>query len=66
MTSEWRFEPAGEGATNVGFFIDFQFKSRTLQMLIGLLFEEAVKRIVSAFETRAKMLYRPQVGNAAS
>ena len=60
MVSEWRFEPASESATDVGFFIDFQFKSRALQMLIGLLFEEAVKRIVSAFESRARALYGRQ------
>lgn len=57
MISEWRFEPAGESATNVNFYIDFEFKNRALQMLIGLLFEEAVRRIVSAFETRAQALH---------
>jgi coenzyme Q-binding protein COQ10 len=57
MQSQWRFEPDGEAATMVGFSIDFQFKNRALQMLIGLLFEEAVRRIVSAFEDRARVLY---------
>ena len=57
MISEWRFEPAGERSTNVNFCIDFEFKNRALQMLIGLLFEEAVRRIVSAFEARAHALY---------
>ena len=57
MISEWRFEPAGERATNVNFFIDFEFRNHALQMLIGLLFEEAVRRIVAAFATRAEALY---------
>lgn len=57
MVSEWRFEPEGERATNVNFSIDFEFRSRTLQMLIGVLFEQAVRRIVSAFESRARALY---------
>jgi len=57
MISEWRFEPAGERAANVSFFIDFEFRNRALQMLIGLLFEEATRRIVGAFASRAEKLY---------
>src|SRR5262249_12043633 len=53
MVSEWCFEPAGARATNVNFFIDFEFRNRALQMLIGIVFEEATRRIVSAFATRA-------------
>jgi coenzyme Q-binding protein COQ10 len=61
MVSEWRFEPAGERATNVNFFIDFEFRNRALQMLIGLLFEEAVRRIVAAFASRAEAIYGKSV-----
>ena len=57
MISEWHFEPASDKATNVKFFIDFEFRNRALQMLIGLLFEEATRRIVGAFATRAAAVY---------
>ncbi|MCB1971727.1 MAG: type II toxin-antitoxin system RatA family toxin [Geminicoccaceae bacterium] len=57
LNNHWRFEPAGEGGCHVDFFVDFEFRSRVLQGLIGLLFEEAVRRMVSAFETRAEQLY---------
>ena len=57
MISEWRFEAQGERATNVNFFIDFEFRNRALQMLIGLLFEEATRRIVGAFAARAEAIY---------
>jgi coenzyme Q-binding protein COQ10 len=57
MLSEWRFTPAGEGACDVEFDIDFEFKNRALQMLIGIVFEEAVRRMVAAFEGRARVLY---------
>jgi len=56
LTNEWTFAPV-EGGTSVSFYLSFEFKSRLLQALIGMLFEEAVHRMVSAFEDRAKVLY---------
>jgi coenzyme Q-binding protein COQ10 len=41
----------------IDFYVDFEFRSRMLQKLIGLLFNEAVSRMVSAFEARARQLY---------
>ncbi len=59
LTNEWKFAPAPEG-TAVSFYLSFAFKSKILQALIGVLFEEAVHKMVSAFETRAKKLYAPK------
>ena len=39
------------------FFVDFEFRSAILQKLIGLVFHEAMLRIVRAFERRAEALY---------
>ncbi|MCA0200906.1 MAG: type II toxin-antitoxin system RatA family toxin [Proteobacteria bacterium] len=58
LTNEWKFA-AAPGGTEVDFFLSFEFRSRLLQTLIGVLFEEAVHRMVSAFETRAAKLYAP-------
>lgn len=58
LTNEWKFTAAPEG-TAVDFFLTFEFRSRLLQTLIGVLFEEAVHRMVSAFEARAAKLYSP-------
>ncbi|MEM8740247.1 MAG: type II toxin-antitoxin system RatA family toxin, partial [Pseudomonadota bacterium] len=41
----------------VDFFVDFEFRSRTLQAFIGIVFNEAMQRIVGAFEKRAAALY---------
>jgi len=60
LTNEWNFAPVA-GGTSVSFFLSFEFKSKLLQALIGVLFEEAVHRMVSAFEDRAKKLYSKQV-----
>jgi coenzyme Q-binding protein COQ10 len=52
----WQFAPDGDG-TRVSFSLSFEFRSALLQSLIGALFEEAVRRMVAAFEARAKKLY---------
>ena len=59
LNNHWRFEAAPDGGCIVNFYVDFEFKSRLLQNLIGLLFNEAVHRMVGAFEGRAKRLYTP-------
>lgn len=56
LTNTWTFT-AVEAGTQVDFALAFQFKSRTLEKLIGVLFHEAVRRMVAAFEARAKALY---------
>lgn len=59
MVNEWRFEPAGDGACDIHFHVEFEFRSRALQKLIGVVFNEAMRRIVRAFEARAEELYGP-------
>ena len=56
MKSQWRFEDR-DGGCDVSFFVDFEFKNAVLQKLIGVVFNEAMQRIVRAFEERAKALY---------
>lgn len=57
LNNHWRFESADGGGCIIDFYIDFEFKSRTLQKVIGTLFNEAVQRMVNAFEHRAVNLY---------
>ena len=58
LNNHWTFTPAA-GGCRVGFFVDFEFKSRLLQRVIEVLFGEAVRRMVGAFEKRARDLYGP-------
>lgn len=58
MKSTWSFAEA-EGGCDVSFFVDFEFKNAILQGIIGVVFNEAMQRIVRAFETRAAELYAP-------
>ena len=57
LKNHWRFQPVSDTECEVDFFVDFEFKSRTLQAIIGVVFGEAMRRIVRAFEDRAKVLY---------
>jgi coenzyme Q-binding protein COQ10 len=59
LENHWKFTPA-DGGCRVDFYLDFEFRSRVLQRLIGSVFSEAVRRMVGAFESRAKRLYGPQ------
>ena len=57
LNNHWHFVPVDETSCEVDFFVDFEFKSRTLQAIIGVVFNEAMRRIVRAFEDRARVLY---------
>ena len=54
----WTFsdEPEGDGS-RVGFFIDYEFKSRTLGALMGSMFDVAFRKFARAFEERADAVY---------
>lgn len=61
LNNHWKFLPNsdGEGCV-IDFYVDFEFRSRLLQTLIGAFFTEAVRRMVEAFEARADALYGPK------
>jgi coenzyme Q-binding protein COQ10 len=58
MESTWRFADVANGC-EVQFFVDFEFRNRVLQGVIGVVFNDAMQRIVRAFERRAAELYGP-------
>jgi len=53
----FRDEPEGDGS-RVGFFIDYEFKSRTLGALMGSMFDVAFRKFARAFEERADAVYK--------
>jgi coenzyme Q-binding protein COQ10 len=57
MQNHWSFVPAGEAACEVEFYIDYEFKSRMLGVLMGGMFDMAFRRFASAFEQRADKVY---------
>ena len=59
LQSVWQFAQGQNGPTSckVTFDVDFEFRNPILGGVIGLVFGEAMTRVVRAFETRAKALY---------
>jgi coenzyme Q-binding protein COQ10 len=57
MQNRWSFRPTGEGSCEVEFYIDYEFRSRTLGLLMGAMFEAAFRRFAAAFERRADEVY---------
>ena len=57
MENRWSFKPTNEGRCEVEFYIDYEFRSRTLGMLMGGMFDVAFRRFTAAFEARADRIY---------
>jgi coenzyme Q-binding protein COQ10 len=64
LKNQWTFTPDKRGC-RVDFFVDFEFRNRILQAAIGVVFNEAVRRMVNAFLKRARDVYGPEVATLA-
>ena len=58
LNNHWIFIKENDGSCTIDFFVDFEFNSIILQKVIGVVFNEAVKIMVSAFEKRANAVYQ--------
>ncbi|MER9652233.1 type II toxin-antitoxin system RatA family toxin [Mesorhizobium sp. M0152] len=56
LSNVWCFEPDGSGCA-VRFFIDYEFKSRILGVVMGTMFDRAFRMFSEAFEKRADVIY---------
>ncbi|WP_414462739.1 type II toxin-antitoxin system RatA family toxin [Hyphomicrobium sp. DY-1] len=61
LDNRWRFMDDATGSA-VDFFIDYEFRSKLLGVLMGSMFDQAFRRFTQAFEERAAKIY----GNAAA
>lgn len=57
LQNRWQFVPADGNRTDVHFFIEYEFKSRMLGMLMGAMFDRAFRMFSEAFERRADKVY---------
>lgn len=57
LANKWEFEPLPEGGSRIHFFIDFEFRSVTLQKLMSGVFSKAFSRMMQAFIDEANRLY---------
>ena len=61
MENQWHFHPGAETTCDVEFFIAYEFKSRTLGLLMGAMFDAAFRRFAVAFERRADAVYARKI-----
>lgn len=54
LNNLWKIKKMGQDCSEVNFYIDFELKSRILNMVIGVVFSSATEKMVSAFEQRAQ------------
>ncbi len=57
LQNRWVFHPTGDNSCEVEFFIEYEFRSRTLAMLMGAMFDTAFRKFAAAFEKRADQVY---------
>jgi coenzyme Q-binding protein COQ10 len=57
LQSEWTFRDMPDGGCEVRFWVDFEFRNPILRRVLGAVFDEAMRRVVAAFEKRARELY---------
>ena len=57
LSNHWRFLPEADGGCTIDFYVDFEFRNKFFQNLMGVFFDRAVEKMVQAFEDRAKKLY---------
>ena len=57
LENRWQFLDTPAGGCDVQFFVAYEFKSMMLQLLMGAMFEHAVRRFTGAFEERARAVY---------
>ena len=69
LRNVWNFVPDG-GGCKVEFYIEYEFRSRLLAILMGSMFDAVFRTFASAFEARADKIYgeraAPPAANAQS
>ncbi|MAE51312.1 MAG: ubiquinone-binding protein [Micavibrio sp.] len=57
LQNTWVFTADDEGGCIIDFSVEFEFNNSMLQGIAQVFFQEIVRRMVDAFEDRAKQLY---------
>ena len=61
MVAEWKIVPTGDKRCDITFSVDYALKSRMLQLALSSMLDMAVRKVMSAFEDRARQLYGPAI-----
>ena len=66
LDNRWLFSPRAEGGCEVDFHVEFTFRNAVFERLAGQYFDRAFRRMVTAFEERAALLYGSNSSSATS
>ncbi len=61
LVNNWHFSKIDDNNCKIDFDVEFEFSSKILTKLIGLIFKEASKKMMKAFEDRASKIYNKNV-----
>jgi len=56
----WRFDPLGEEGCKISLFLEYDFSSRMLSVVVGSVFSHIANTLVDAFQQRAVEVYGPR------
>lgn len=66
LENRWRFVPVEGGRScDIVFWLDYEFKSPFLGLLMGAMFDKAFRKFSEAFEARARIVYGPAASQSA-
>ncbi len=57
LDNRWTFTPVSETESRVKFYLDYEFRAKPLQVLMGSIFDHAFRKFADAFEARADEVY---------
>ena len=60
LSNHWTFAPLPQGGSEIALELEFEFRSKLLDSLIGMLFGKATAKMAGAFTQRAHALYAPK------
>jgi len=66
LNNQWKFRDIDGGKCEVAFMLDYELRSKMLQMAAGAVFDRAFGRFVDAFERRADEIYGVPASLSAS
>ena len=66
LDNKWFFRPNPDGGCTIDFTVDFTFRNAVFEALAGRYLDRAFRKMVSAFEARAAVLYGNNSSSATS
>lgn len=64
LENSWHFEPLDNHRCRIDFSVDFTFRNAVFEALAGKYMDRAFRKMVGAFEVRARQLYGPPASSS--